>query len=255
MSSIDLNADMGEECGDDAALLAVVTTANVAAGGHAGGGDVLTRTVARAAAAEVAVGAHPSYADRDGFGRVSRLADHDPRWLTTAVREQILTVAASCSAHGIRMTHVKAHGALYHDVVAYPEAAGAFLQAARDVSADLGWALAVLGPPSASLQDEASGVGLPYVVEAFADRRYRADGSLVARSESGAVLHDPADVVDQAVSLARDRRVRSREGTWIEIDAASICLHGDTPDAVTLAAAVRAALEAEGIAVQHPPRP
>ena len=252
---IDLNADVGEECGDDAALLTLVTTANIAAGGHAGGGEVLTATVALAVDADVAVGAHPSYPDRPGFGRVSRLTDHDPRSLTTTVREQILAVAAACDAHGVALTHVKAHGALYHDLVAHPEASMAFLQAVADACVDAGTSIAVLGPPAPSIERDVGAAGLHYLIEAFADRRYREDGTLVPRTEVGAVLVDSREVVDQALTLARDQRVRSRDGAWLRIDAASICLHGDTPDAVALAAAVRGALEADGIRIEHPSRP
>ena len=252
--AIDLNADVGEECGDDAALLAVVTTANVAAGAHAGGGDVLSRTVASAARRSVAVGAHPSYVDRDGFGRVSRLTDHDADSLQAMVRDQILIVAAACVDHGMSLTHVKAHGALYHDLVASRAAEVAFVRAVVDASTELGSAIAVLGPPAESILRSVVDAGLRYHVEAFADRRYRADGTLVPRTEPGAVLHDPFEVTDQAVSLARDCRVRAENGSWIPLQASSLCVHGDTPAAVSLATAVRLALEAEGITLQHPAR-
>lgn len=252
MPSIDLNADVGEECGDDAALLAVVTTANVAAGGHAGGGAVLAQTVAHAVRSEVAVGAHPSYADRDAFGRVSRLPDHDHDSLSAIVREQVRTVARSCHEHGTTLTHVKAHGALYHDVVAHDAASRAFVRAVADAAEALGTPIAVLGPPAPAVQRQVQAVGLRYLVEAFADRRYLPDGTLVPRSADDAVLHDPEQVVEQALSLAREQRVRTSTGTTIHVDAASLCLHGDTPGAVALAGAVRAALEAEGIRIEHP---
>ncbi len=254
MPAIDLNADVGEECGDDAALLAVVSTANVAAGGHAGGGDLLRQTVGHAVDASVAVGAHPSYPDREGFGRVSRLSDHDAPSLTALVREQVLDVAEACAAHSTVMTHVKAHGALYHDLVAHPEASVAFFQAVADVAAESGTPIAALGPPAPSVQRDAEAAGVPYLVEAFADRRYLADGTLMPRSEPGAVLIDSREVVDQVLALALDGRVSTSVGTTLRIDAASICLHGDTPDAVALATIVRTALAAEGIRIEHPSR-
>jgi UPF0271 protein len=252
MAAIDLNADVGEERGDDAALLSVVTTANVAAGGHAGGGDVMARTVSQAVAQGVRVGAHPSYPDRAGFGRVSRLRDHDAASLRSSVRAQVWDVGQECADQGISLTHVKAHGALYHDVARDAGAAEAFALAVADVAGDLGTAVFVLGPPSPLLQSAIDRRGIAYRIEAFTDRRYLADGSLAPRAEAGAVLHDPDVVVSQALSLALESKVVSADGTAVSVRADSLCVHGDTPGSVALARAVRRALEDAGVVVQHP---
>lgn len=255
MRTIDLNADVGEECGDDRALLAIVTTASVAAGGHAGGGSVLSSTVARARDEDVAVGAHPSYRDRSGFGRVSRLREHDVTSLTSMLREQVLTVATACAEQRTTLRHVKAHGALYHDVASDPEASVAFVQVVHEVAGELGHPVAILGPPSRTLSEAAQTRGIRYLVEAFADRRYLPDGTLVPRSEVGAVLHDTPLVVDQAVAIAVERRVLTTDGGWLSVEAESLCVHGDTPDAVELARAVRSALESQGVRIENPVHP
>ena len=246
--SIDLNADLGEECADDAAMLEIVTTANVAAGAHAGGGEVLDTTVRAALAAGVSIGAHPAYADRAGFGRISRWADHDPSSLRELVLEQIRGVARACEAQGARLAHVKAHGAMYHDAASQAVIAEAFLAAVTDGSDELGYPLAVMGPPEGRLR-LACPADIPYLPEAFADRTYRADGSLVPRAEPGAVLNDPERVVEQALMIAVHGQVRTADGGAVTVDARTLCVHGDTPGSVALAQAVRAGLEAEGVQV------
>lgn len=250
--AIDLNADVGEECGDDAALLAIVTSASIAAGAHAGGGDVLRRTIAGAHERGVAIGAHPSYPDRAGFGRTSHLHSHDARSLRALVRAQVLDVASACADQGASLRHVKAHGALYHDVAAHEEAAEGFLLAVVDVMAEIGSRISIVGPPASSMQAAVDRRGMAYLVEAFADRRYLPDGRLQPRSEPGSVLQDPAEAAAQALSIAMVGEVRATDGETIVMTADSLCLHGDTPGAVAHAIAVRAALEAEGIAVQSP---
>jgi len=252
VTSIDLNADLGEECADDGALLQIVTTANIAAGGHAGGGEVLRLTVSAAADQAVAVGAHPSYLDREGFGRISLLHQHDAASLTALVREQALAVGASCADRGVRLTHVKAHGAMYHDVGRDQRAAAAFVEAVELVSREVGADVAVVGAPRSVLRDACEARGLRYVTEAFADRAYLSDGSLAPRSVPGSVLHEVDAVVAQALRLATDGRVVTVDGTVVEVHAATLCLHGDTPDSVLLASAVRVALEEQGIEISHP---
>lgn len=254
MASIDLNADLGEECGDDRALLRIVTTANIAAGGHAGGGHVLQETVRAAADAGVAIGAHPSYEDRPGFGRTSRLHEHDPASLAALVRQQAFTVAAACRQHGVSMSHVKPHGALYHDVEADRAAANALVDAIVEVATDLGHEVAVVGAPLSELASVCAARGVPFWAEAFADRAYLLDGRLAPRTEPGAVLHDLDTVVAQALALATQGTVVAIDGTVIEVPADTLCLHGDTPDAVVLARGVRRALEDAGLAIAHPLR-
>jgi len=254
VTSIDLNADLGEECADDRAMLDIVTTANVAAGGHAGGGSVLDETVRAAAARGVAIGAHPSYVDRAGFGRTSRLADHDDASLTAMVRHQLLEVVRACTQVGAAMTHVKAHGALYHDVTADEAAAEAMLVAVGDTAREIGASLAVVGPPTGVLRAVCDRHGVHYVAEGFADRAYLPDGRLVDRSIPGAVLHDADEVVAQALSIALDSSVRTISGDDLPMGVETLCLHGDTPGAVALATAIRSALVAAGVRIEPVPR-
>ena len=250
MAVIDLNADVGEECADDAALFGVVTSANVAAGGHAGGGAVLAETVRLARASGVGVGAHPSYPDRPGFGRVSRADAHDVAGVTSFVREQVLAVGSVSATHGVRLSHVKAHGALYHDAAYDPRLAEAFLAGVLAAATDLGaHAVPVMGMSGSLLERACRQAGLTFVPEAFADRAYASDGSLVPRHQPGAVIDDPAVVEARALRLATQARVVAIDGTVVHVPAVSLCLHGDTPGSVLLARRVRAHLEANGVRI------
>ncbi|HEY0950851.1 5-oxoprolinase subunit PxpA [Nocardioides sp.] len=218
---IDLNADLGEEITDDEALLAVVTSANVACGYHAGSRAVMRAVCAEAARLGVALGAQVSYDDRENFGRVHR--DVPYAELREQVADQVGSLAEVAAAEGTAVTYVKPHGALYHRVLDDEEQARAVL--------DGSGALPVLGMPGAFLR-LAADAGRAVFHEGFPDRRYAADGRLLPRSEPGAVLEDPEGVVAQALALA-DR-----------VD--SVCLHGDTPGAVGHAVAVRRSLESAG---------
>lgn len=250
---VDLNADVGEECGDDASLLAVVTTANVAAGGHAGGGQVLLDTVALASRRGVAVGAHPSYPDRAGFGRTSRADAHDSAAISAFVRTQVLAVAAACTEHGLGLSHVKAHGALYHDAAADAALTAAFLDGVQDAAGDLGLTgLSVMGMPGTVLEQACGLRGLGFIAEAFADRAYAADGTLLPRGKAGAVLHDPDHVAERVLRLVTEGCVLAVDGTDLHIPATSICLHGDTEGAVEMARRVRRRLEEHGVVVAAP---
>lgn len=255
MRTVDLNADLGEECGDDAALLGLVTTASVAAGGHAGGGTVLQETVRAAAAAGVVVGAHPSYSDRAGFGRVSRAADVGPAGVAALVRTQVPAVARACAEAGIRLSHVKAHGALYADIARDGVLAEAFLDGVADVERALGGpGLAVMGMPGTELERQCRRRNVPYLREAFVDRAYASDGSLLPRGMEGAVIEDARSVAERAVLLATEGAVTAADGTLLELRPDTLCLHGDTAGAVGLARQVRDALESQGIGVRAPGR-
>jgi UPF0271 protein len=252
-SVVDLNADLGEECGDDASLLSIVTTANVAAGGHAGGGEVLLATVGLAARARVAVGAHPSYPDRADFGRTSRADVHDPASISAFVREQVLAVAAACVQHRVGLSHVKAHGALYHDAATEAALATAFLDGVQAAASDLGaHGLPVMGMPGTVLEQSCVRRGVTFLAEAFADRAYAPDGSLLPRSEPGAVLHDPDAVAERVLRLVTQGRVLAVDGTELRITAETVCLHGDTAGAVEMARTVRQRLEQEGVVIASP---
>lgn len=238
---IDLNADLGEgfgawRMGDDDALLEVITSANVACGFHAGDPVTMGRVCAGAAARGVAIGAQVGYPDLVGFGRRRmEIAEAD---LSADVLYQVGALDAFARVSGARVRYVKPHGALYNTAADDPVQARAVVAAVARYDASM----PVLGLPSSALSAAADQAGVPYVAEAFADRAYTAAGRLVARGEPGAVHTHEATVVEQAVSIVRDGVVISRDGTPIALAAASLCLHGDTPGAVSLAWAVRAAL-------------
>lgn len=250
MAAIDLNADLGETVdgaptADDAALFAVISSANVACGGHAGDAAAMREAVSRAAAHGVAVGAHPSYPDRAGFGR-TRMAIHAAD-LRASIDEQL---AALVSA-GADVRYVKPHGALYHAIRDDRVAADAVASAVADLSARLGRAVPILGLEG-EISAAAERAGLPFRREAFLDRGYLADGSLVPRGRPGDLLHDTGGVARRAVRLAEEGVVTATDGSLVHTGAVSLCLHGDTPGAVAMARAVRAALEAAGVEIRAP---
>jgi UPF0271 protein len=247
---IDLNADLGESfgawsMGADEALLAHVTSANVACGFHAGDPSVMDRTVALALRAGVAIGAHPGYHDLRGFGRREIAAD--PAEVEADVLYQAGALDAFVRSHGARLRHVKPHGALY-------------IQAARDEAlalaiargvARLGRGLSLVGlAGSAALRAAAAAEGLRFAAEAFVDRAYDRQGRLVPRSHPGALVSDPAAAAERAVRLVREGVVVSIEGPAVEVAAETLCLHGDGPRALAVARAVREALEAAGVRVE-----
>ncbi|MFF8871971.1 LamB/YcsF family protein [Streptomyces massasporeus] len=249
MTSIDLNADLGEGFGrwrltDDEQLLSVVTSANVACGFHAGDAVTMRRVCELAAERGVRIGAQVSYRDLAGFGR--RAMDVPPAELAAEVAYQIGALEVFARAAGARVAYVKPHGALYNRVVHDEEQAAAVVDGV--LLADT--ALPVLGLPGSRLLELAGKSGLPVVTEAFADRAYTDAGTLVPRTQEGAVITDPDTVVERSVSLARSGEVVSRTGTRIEVRARSLCLHGDTPGAVDLARRVRERLAACGVRVE-----
>jgi len=247
---VDLNADLGETVdgmptADDDAMFAVISSANVACGGHAGDAASMRASVERAARYGVAVGAHPSYADRENFGRVAR--SPEPADLRASVTAQLSALVAA----GADLRYVKPHGALYHAVTANPRQAEAVAAAVADQSDRLGRALPILGL-SGAIVEAAASAGLPFVREAFLDRGYTPQGALVPRGEPGDLVHDPGAVADRALRLVRDGEVDTVDGARVAVDAASLCLHGDTPAAVAMARAVRASLDGAGIEVRAP---
>lgn len=250
---IDLNCDLGEGLdawvpgvdGPESRLLDVVTSANVACGFHAGDERVMAAVCRAAAGRGVAVGAQVSYRDREGFGR--RFLDVPPDVLRADIVEQVRALRRAAAASGTRVSYVKPHGALYNAVVHHAEQAAAVVDAV--VEASDGDPLPLVGLPGAVVLDVARDRGLRPVREAFADRGYRADGTLVPRSEPGALVVDPGEVVRRVLSMVVDRRVVSVEGTVVPVRAESVCVHSDTPGAVELAATVRRALDEAGTAV------
>ncbi|MEV0125904.1 5-oxoprolinase subunit PxpA [Streptomyces sp. NPDC050703] len=246
--TIDLNADLGEGFGrwhltDDDALLSVVTSANVACGFHAGDPATMRRVCERAAERGVRIGAQVSYRDLAGFGR--RAMDVPAAELAAEVAYQIGALEVFARAAGTRVAYVKPHGALYNRVVHDEVQAGAVVEGvllAHD-------AMPVLGLPGSRLLEAAAGAGLPVVTEAFADRAYTDEGTLVPRGAEGAVITDGDAVVERSLGMARAGTVTSLSGRGIAVRARSLCLHGDTPGAVDLARRVRSCLESAGVRV------
>jgi UPF0271 protein len=214
----------------------------VAGGVHAGDPDTMRRTVEAAVRRGVVVGAHPSYPDRDGFGR--RPMDLPPAQVTAEVRLQVEALDAVARRCGTRVRYVKPHGALYHRMADEEECALAVAEALRQVGD-----LVLLAPAGSPTLDVVESSGVRVATEAFADRAYRPDGGLAPRTVAGSVLTDPGAVVRQAVAIALGHRVTAVDGTEIQLDASSICVHGDTPGAGPLAHDVRAALERAGVTV------
>ncbi len=243
---VDLNADMGESfghwtLGDDAGLLDVVTSANIACGFHAGDPATLVATCRKAVAHGVAVGAQVGYHDLAGFGR--RFIDVAPDDLYADVLYQIGALDGIARSVGGAVTYVKPHGALYNAIVHHVEQAAAVAAAVADHRSDL----MVLGLPGSAFLAAAEARALRTVREAFADRAYTPDGTLVSRREPGAVLHDQVTVAERVVRLVTHGRLVTVDGTEIAIDADSVCVHGDSPGAVELAHAVRKALTSAGV--------
>ncbi|MEU7002950.1 5-oxoprolinase subunit PxpA [Nonomuraea sp. NPDC046570] len=246
---IDLNADLGEgfgvwRLGDDLALLDIVTSANVACGFHAGDPVTIRRTCAAAVDRGVSIGAQVSYRDLAHFGR--REMDAEPEELCAEVLYQLAAVDGIARAMGGRVSYVKPHGALYNRIVRDPVQAEAVVSAVADYDP----ALPVLTLPGSAVHAVAAELGVPTVTEAFADRAYTPEGRLVSRREPGAVLHDPAQVAARAVRMAVEGLVTAVDGSSVRVDARSMCVHGDTPDAVLLARAVRDGLLGAGVVVQ-----
>jgi UPF0271 protein len=249
MAFIDLNSDVGEsfgnwQMGDDAAIFRSVSSANVACGFHAGDPSTIAQTCRDAVAAGVTIGAHVGYRDLAGFGR--RFLDCTTAELADDVLYQLGALQALARAAGAEIRYVKPHGALYNTIVHHEGHSQAVVDAVRAFGTDLPL---LLLPGSLALA-KAEAAGLRGVAEAFADRAYNPDGTLVSRREAGAVLHDPEVVVANMVRLAQDGEIVAVDGSVVKVQAESICVHGDTPGSVAMAAAVRTGLEAAGVGVR-----
>jgi UPF0271 protein len=241
IAAVDLNADLGEGASADDALLGIITSANIACGGHAGDEETMRRTVRLANTHGVGVGAHPSYPDREGFGR--RVVPMPLGRLVEVLAGQMRVLRDIAGSEGVRLQHVKAHGALYNLAVRDEAVAEAIGRAMLMVDASL-IAVALAGAP---MGDVFARLGLRVVREAFVDRGYMADGTLVPRDRPGALLTDPAQAGERAVRMVRSGRVVSVDGVEAHVEAQTLCLHADTPGSPAFAAATRRALEAAGI--------
>ncbi len=238
MTAIDLNSDLGESfgawsMGDDTAMLQIVTSANVACGFHAGDPAGILRTLEAAAARGVAVGAHVSYPDLVGFGR--RNMNVPAEQLSADVIYQIGALQGLARSVGTRVSYVKPHGALYNTIAADPVQAAAVIQAVLRIDPQLKLVCLANSP----LIGWANEAGLSCVAEAFADRAYTAQGTLVSRGRPGAVLHDAELIAQRMLRLVRDGEIEAEDGQVICLQADSICVHGDSPDAVGIARSVK----------------
>ena len=243
---IDINCDMGEsfgpwKMGADDEVMPNITSANVACGAHAGDPRVMRRTVRAAKTHGVSVGAHPGYADLQGFGR--REMQVDPAEIEDMLLAQIGALAAIARAEGVPLRHVKAHGALYNQAARDRRLADAIAAAIKAFDPSL----IMFGLPKSAMVDAGVAAGLRVAAEGFADRAYEPDGSLTPRSRPGAVIHDPAVVVERAVRMIRDGVVLTPAGREIPLKIDTLCVHGDTPGAAELVKRIRAGLDAAGI--------
>jgi 5-oxoprolinase (ATP-hydrolysing) subunit A len=244
MTWLDLNADLGEGIGNDEAMLELVSSANIACGGHAG--DHVTMLVAlRAAKARgVTVGAHPGFADPENFGR--RRLVLPPQELDDTVRRQVRDLAELAVEEGVPLKYVKLHGALANMAAEEASVAAVSFAACEGLVRGLG----ILAIDNSAQVEVAETMGFPVVREAYADRAYLGNGLLMPRSEPGAVIHDAGLIAERAVRLAQTGEIVAADGTVIQTDAKSLCIHGDNPEAVAIASQVRRALEAAGIAIR-----
>lgn len=250
MLKIDLNSDLGESFGAwtmgmDEEVMASITSANIACGFHAGDAEVMIKTVRGAKKMGVAVGAHPGYPDLQGFGRRNMACSADEVYAYTLY--QVGAMQAVCRAQGVELQHVKPHGAMYNQAAKDAALAKAIAQAVKDADPKL----ILMGLANSQFENAATEVGIAYSAEAFADRGYMSDGSLVPRNKPGAFIHDPKEAATRMVKLVKEGTVETPDGEVIKLTAHSICLHGDSKEAVEMVAVIRAALESNGVAVTN----
>ena len=250
MYKIDLNSDIGESfgaycMGDDEAVMDAVTSANVACGFHAGDPLVMKKTIKNCAAKGVAVGAHPGYPDLVGFGRRNMKCTPEEEYADCLY--QIGALSAFCRTNGLALQHVKPHGAMYNQAAKDPGLARAIARAVKDSGENI----ILMGLANSEFEKAAKEMGVPFAAEAFADRGYMPDGSLVPRSQPGAIIHDVEEAAKRVVRMVTEGTVGAVDGTVINFRPQSICMHGDTPEAVDMAKTVRRELEAAGVKVTN----
>ena len=250
MYKVDLNSDIGESfgaynMGDDAAVMDAVTSANVACGFHAGDPLVMKKTIKNCAAKGVAVGAHPGYPDLVGFGRRNMKCTPEEEYADCLY--QIGALSAFCRTNGLALQHVKPHGAMYNQAAKDPGLARAIARAVKDSGENI----ILMGLANSEFENAAKEMGVPFAAEAFADRGYMPDGSLVPRSQPGAIIHDVEEAAKRVVRMVTEGTVGAVDGTVINFRPQSICMHGDTPEAVDMAKTVRRELEAAGVKVTN----
>lgn len=251
MMSIDLNCDLGEgfgvyTLGDDEEIMPLISSANIACGFHASDPVLMEKTVRSAKMHGVAIGAHPSYPDRVGFGR--RAMDVGLEAMRADIVYQVGALAAFCRLGGVPISHVKLHGALYNRAAQEPDTARAVAETVRSAVPDA-YLVCLAGSALAEAARECS---MPYLEEAFADRAYNADGTLVPRTRKGALLTDPESIAERAVRMVLDQRVESVDGIPVPLSFQTLCVHGDTPSALAVLRAIGRCLASAGICIRAP---
>jgi UPF0271 protein len=239
--TVDLNADLGEGEPHDAKLLTIVSSCNIACGGHTGDAESMRQAVQLAASHGVSVGAHPSYPDREGFGRQSCFMAGDE--LLTSLTKQVEALAAVCELQGVSLNTLKAHGALYNDAGGDAKLAEMLVQLAARFQ------LALIGLPAAATESQARRHGVTYLREGFVDRSYQPDGSLTPRNRDGALITDASAAAEQALRLATGLPVITMEGNELQLQVDTLCLHGDTPSAAVIARAVKLRLDTANVEI------
>jgi UPF0271 protein len=242
--TIDLNADLGEGCEFDVELMSIVSSCNIACGGHAGDARSMAETVDLAVANGVAIGAHPAYPDRSGFGRASRFRSGEE--LHKSLLNQLDTLQTIVRTAGYSLAHVKPHGALYNDAAGDRSVAKIVVQAVLQACDNA----AIIGPPKSELERVAAEKNMRFIAEAFVDRAYLPDGSLVPRSEPNAVHADMNTITTQAVTLATKNNLTAENGEILTVRADTLCIHGDTANAAEIGIAVRDVLLASGVSIR-----
>lgn len=241
---IDLNADLGEGGVHDRELLTIVSSANISCGFHAGDADTIANTIGLAQAHGVHIGAHPSFPDRENFGRKAM------QLTATSLRNHLLyqlhALRGLALTQGAQLTHIKAHGALYNQAAVDPKLADDLASIFQEFDSSL----AIVGLAGGQLLRSVRRLGMTAIAEGFADRRYLSDGTLLPRTNTRAVIHDPEEAVAQCLSMVCEGMVNTLQGQRIDMEIDTVCLHGDTPEAVTIAQALALALDKSGIAVR-----
>jgi UPF0271 protein len=240
---IDFNCDLGEGCGDDAAIIPLITSASIACGGHAGDETTMRATLRLCREHGVAAGAHPGYADPANFGRSA--FPLSPAQVRELVTSQVAVLAGIAASEGVHLAHVKPHGALYNVAARDPDVAAAIAEAVARFDPRL----ALFGLSGSQLAAAGEAAGLRVAHEVFAERRYEADGSLTPRNHADAVIHDLAATIAQVRSFVRDGTVLARTGERLQLRADTLCLHGDRADAARFARSIRDALQADDVRI------
>jgi UPF0271 protein len=254
MPVIDLNSDLGESFGAwtmgmDSEVMAHISSSNVACGWHGGDAEAMVKTVRAAKSKGVAVGAHPGYPDLLGFGRRNMACTADELYAYTLY--QIGALKSICESEGLELQHVKPHGAMYNQAAKDPKLAEAIVRAVKNAGKGIKKGIILLGLANSAFEMVCAELGVPFASEAFADRGYMPDGSLVPRGQPGAFVHNPEEAAARMVKLVKEGAVETSDGQELRLKAHSICMHRDGPEAVKMAEVVRAAMEENGIAVKN----